>query len=298
MSSQVSFNPAPGFTHKKVGSLVVTAVSDGFLPIFAADMHDESPETIAGLLADSFLPPVGDLHTAVNSYLFTSPAGLVLVDAGAGTSLGPDTGHLIENLLTAGVSPEEIDHVLITHMHPDHLFGLLDPEGKPAFRAATVHVARGDAEYWLDVDTAARAEGVQAQIHRWAEQATSPYQEAGRLATFSYGTEPVPGVTAVDLHGHTPDHTGFLLDTGSEEQVLLWGDTMHSHTVQLRAPHVTMDIDSDRNTARATRQRILEEIVANRWVVGGAHLPFPGLGRLTRRNGDYDWIPAWNEPTR
>jgi glyoxylase-like metal-dependent hydrolase (beta-lactamase superfamily II) len=292
MSTAIPVTPAPGFARTRIGSLIVTTVSDGFLPIFAADMRDESEERIVDLLTDASLPPVGDLHTGVNSYLFDSPAGLVLVDAGAGTSLGPDTGHLVANLETAGISPEQIDHVLITHMHPDHLFGLLTPDAEPAFPSATVHVATGDADHWLDHATAAGATGVQAQIHRWAMDASEPYRASGRFSTFNYGSEPVPGVTAVDLRGHTPGHTGYLIGTDSQERLLLWGDTMHSHSVQLRAPHVTMDIDSDRSTAGAARQRILDQVVAVEWMVGGSHLPFPGLGHVEHRNGEYVWMPA------
>ncbi|GAA5125447.1 MBL fold metallo-hydrolase [Pseudonocardia adelaidensis] len=273
----------------------MTTIYDGALPIFATDMHGEPSERITELLADGFLPPEGDLLTAVNTFLFQSGGHTVLVDAGAGTSLGPATGHLLDNLRAAGISPEQVGDVLITHLHPDHVFGLLTADGQAAFPSATVHVSTLDAGHWLNDAVAANAEGAQAQIHRWAVQALVPYRAAGRFSTFAYGEQPVQGVIAVDLHGHTPGHSGYLV--GAEgEQLLLWGDTMHSHTVQLRAPHVAMDIDSDRPVARAARMRILDEIRTQGWAVGGAHLPFPGIGRIRFRGGEARWVPAPYRP--
>ncbi|MFG1824085.1 MBL fold metallo-hydrolase [Microbispora bryophytorum] len=285
---------APGFARTSVGAITVTTVYDGALPILAVDMHGEPPERITELLADGFLPPDGDLLTAVNTFLFQTGGRTVLVDAGAGASLGPGTGHLQDNLRAAGVRPEQVDDILITHPHPDHAFGLVTADGEAAFPSATVHLSRLDAQHWLNDAAAANAEGVQAQIHRWAAQALTPYRACGRFSTFAYGEQPVRGVTAVDLHGHTPGHSGYLVSGG--EQLLLWGDTMHSHTVQLRAPHVAMDIDSDRPGARAARMRVLEEIRMRGWVVGGAHLPFPGIGRIRFRDGEARWVPAPYRP--
>ncbi|SDM04150.1 Glyoxylase, beta-lactamase superfamily II [Nonomuraea maritima] len=286
---------APGFARTSVGAVTVTTVYDGALPILAADMHGESPERITELLADGFLPPEGDLLTAVNTFLFRYGGRTVLIDAGAGTSLGPGTGHLLDNLRAAGCAPEHIDDVLITHLHPDHAFGLVTADGDAAFPSATVHVAELEARHWLDDAVAANARGVQAQIHGWAMEALAPYLATGRLSTFVFGEQPVPGVTAVDLHGHTPGHSGFLLE-GDGESLLLWGDTMHSHTVQLRAPDVAMEIDSDRSGARSARRRVLDEIRTRAWVVGGAHLPFPGIGRITFRDGEARWVPAPYRP--
>lgn len=286
---------APGFARTRLGCLTVTSIYDGALPIFSHDMHGESADAIAGLLAEDFLPPEGDMLTAVNTFLFEAGGRLVLVDAGAGTSLGPGTGHLVDNLSAAGVAAAEIDDVLITHLHPDHVFGLLTPAGEPTFPNATVHIAQPDATYWLDPGVASRAEGVQAQIHQWASEALAPYQEAGRFEPFSYGETVCEGVVAVDLHGHTPGHSGYLLDA-EDAQVLFWGDTMHSHSVQLRAPHVTMDIDSDGPTARASRVRILADIRDGGWTVAGAHLPFPGIGRIRFGDKDMSWVPAPYRP--
>ncbi|NJP93911.1 MBL fold metallo-hydrolase [Nonomuraea sp. FMUSA5-5] len=232
---------APGFARTRVGAVTVTTVYDGALPIYAADMHGEPAERIAALLADGFLPPEGDPATAVNAFLFRSGGRLVLVDAGAGASLGPGTGQLPDNLRAAGAGPEQVDDVLITHLHQDHAYGLVTADGEAAFPSATVHVAALEARHWLD------------------------------------------------------DVSGYLLDGGGE-QLLMWGDTMHNHTVQLRAPHVAMEIGSDRAGARAARQRVLEEIRTRGRTVGGAHLPFPGIGRIAFRDGEARWVPVPYRP--
>ncbi|MGD9985672.1 MBL fold metallo-hydrolase [Pseudonocardia sp.] len=287
---------APGFQRFSIGGRTITALYDGFVPIFADDLHGAGAEEIAALLTGSFLPAEGDLHTAVTVFLVDLGSRTVLVDAGSGTSLGPDVGHVLTNLRAAGRRPEEIDDVLLTHLHPDHVHGLLRPDGGAAYPRARVHVAQADVRHWLDPAVAeAATDDVQKQIHEWARAALAPYDAGGRLRTFEYGTEPVPGILAVDQHGHTPGHTGYLLG-GGDEAVLFWGDTMHSHSVQLVRPEVSIAIDSDEGQAVRTRRDVLDRVVEQRCWVGAAHLPFPGIGRLRRGSGDYVWVPASYRP--
>ena len=129
-------------------------------------------------------------------------------------------------------------------MHPDHVYGLLEADGSPAFPRAIVHVAAEDEAYWLGVANEAKASGVQKQIHAWARAATEPYRRAERLRTYQAGAEAIAGVTIVAAHGHTPGHSAILISQGTDA-VLFWGDTVHSPSVQLPAPGVTIAIDSD-----------------------------------------------------
>ncbi|GAB3918616.1 MBL fold metallo-hydrolase [Microlunatus endophyticus] len=291
-----SMTQAPGFSRTRLGNAVITTVYDGALPILATSMHDEDPERIRELLADECLPPDGEALTAVNTFLFESGGRLVLVDAGVGTAFGPGTGHLMANLEAAGVHPADVDDILITHLHADHVYGVLAPGGTPAFPRAIVRAATLEADFWLDPQACPEINVGPPQTHQRAVEALAPYRASGRFQTFAYGEQPVPGITAVDLHGHTPGHAGYLLDAGATG-VLFWGDMVHNYAVQLPAPHVVVSMDNDRSTAHRTRARALDEIHRNGWVAGGTHLPFPGLGRVqVGHAGGFRWVPAPYRP--
>ena len=185
--------------------------------------------------------------------------------------------------------------MLLTHLHPDHAGGLISPEGQPVFPRATVHAAKADADHWLDPARAAAATGVQRLVHDTVARALAPYRETGRFVTFGHSHEVIPGVRAVDLAGHTPGHTGYLLSEG-DATVLFWGDTVHSPSVQLRRPSVSAAPDSDEHAAIRSRRKAFDLASSNRWWVGAAHLPFPGLGHLCRYARRYAWVPVTYTP--
>jgi glyoxylase-like metal-dependent hydrolase (beta-lactamase superfamily II) len=285
---------SPGFQRIRIGKLLITALYDGFVPVPADDLHGAPPAEIHRLLAEAFLPPEGDRRTAVNAFLVEENGWQILIDAGSGDSLGPHTGYLAANLYAAGIDPDDIDHVLLTHLHPDHAGGLISDDGKAAFSHATVHAAKADADHWLDPDRAAAAAGVQRLVHDTVARALTPYRETGRFLTFGDADEVVPGVRTVDLAGHTPGHTGYLLGEG-DATVLFWGDTVHSHSVQLRRPTVAAAADSDEHAAIRSRRKAFD-LASNRWWVGAAHLPFPGLGHLRRDQYGYSWVAVTYTP--
>ena len=249
------------------------------------------------MLAEAYLPPEGDRHTAVIAFLVEDHDRQILIDAGSGHSLGSDTGYVASNLAAAGIDPGDIDHVLLTHLHPDHAGGLISAHGEALFPIATIHAAQAETDHWLDPDRAAAVTGVQQLVHDTAARALAPYRDTGRLVTFRDCGEVLPGVRRVNLAGHTPGHTGYLLGEG-EATVLFWGDTVHSHTVQLRRPSVTMAADSDEPAAIGARRRALNLVSANRWWVGAAHLPFPGLGHVRRDARRYAWVPVSYAPVQ
>lgn len=292
--SHTSPGQVPGFQRFRLGDLLVTALYDGFVPILAEDLHGEPQNEIRRRLADAYLPEEGDPHTAVIGFLVEDDGRRVLVDAGSGTTLGPHAGHLLEALSAAGVATEDIGHILITHLHPDHSGGLVTGDGEPVYPRATVHVARAEVDYWLDEKLTAQAEGVQKQIHEAAATALEPYRRSGRLDAFDT-LAAVPGVRALDQQGHTAGHSGYLF-AGDDRPVLFWGDTIHSHTVQLPCPHVSIAIDSDEPRAVEARARILGDVATRGWWVAASHLPFPGLGRLRRTGEGYGWAPLHFKP--
>ena len=149
---------------------MITALYDGFVPVLADDLHGAPPAEIHRLLAEAFLPPEGDRCTAVNAFLVEENGRRILIDAGSGNSLGPDTGHLATNLAAAQTDPAEVDHVVLTHLHPDHAGGLLSPEGQPVFPRAAVHAAKADAPSGTALLTANR---MAAASSEWTPDPTS-----------------------------------------------------------------------------------------------------------------------------
>jgi glyoxylase-like metal-dependent hydrolase (beta-lactamase superfamily II) len=198
------------------------------------------------------------------------------------------------NLAAAGVSPAEIETILLTHMHPDHSAWLTDlATGRRNFPNAELVVHENEPRHWND--DAAMARGTEREKKMFFQQAReqmAPYRDRMRL--FRAG-EVFPGVTAIPAHGHTPGHTAFLIASGNE-QLLIWGDTVHVPEVQVPRPDVTVVVDTDPAGAAASRRRILDMAAADRLPVTGMHLHFPGFGHVARRNGSYAFVPeAWQQ---
>jgi glyoxylase-like metal-dependent hydrolase (beta-lactamase superfamily II) len=224
------------------------------VPILADDLHGEPPAEVSRLLTEGFMPTEGDRRTAVIAFLVEHDGARILINAGSGDSLGPDTGYLPENLAAA---PADIDHVLLTHLHPDHAGGLISPDGTAVSPNATVHAAKADAHHWLEAGRATATTGMPRLMYNTAVRALAPYRDPNRFVTSRDAGEVIPGVRLVDLSGHTPGHTGYLLGEG-DQTVLFWGDTIHSHTVQLRRPEVAVATDSDQPGVVAARRKMLE----------------------------------------
>ena len=243
---------APGFERVRVGDLLVTALYDGFVAIVADDFRGEPPAEVSRWLAEAFIPPDGDRRTAVIAFLVEDHGRRILIDAGSGDSLGPDTGYLPRNLATAQTGPAEVDHVLITHLHPDHAGGLIYPDGLAVFPHATVHAATADADHWLDPARAAAATGVQRLVHDTAARAVAPYRDTGRFATFGDADEVIPGVRTLNLAGHSPGHTGYLFGEG--EETILFGVT------PCTATRCSCEARRSRPAPRAMRRRRLARV--------------------------------------
>ncbi|MCL7715063.1 MBL fold metallo-hydrolase [Stenotrophomonas mori] len=286
----------PGVYHQRIGDLQVTALFDGTVALGRQELVGIDPGAVVRLLDQRYVPEDGKgLQTAVNAYLVQRGTHLMLVDAGTAQCFGPGLGQVLGNLRAAGYDPAEVDDVLLTHAHPDHLCGVLDADGRPAFAKATVWLSQADADYWLDPDNEARAPRALRFAFPLARAAVAPYQAAGRLRRFAPGTPLPAGVTAVDTHGHTPGHVSWRIDGGSG-QLLVWGDIVHFHAVQFARPEASYEADSDRPAAIASRRRIMAEAAARGSWVAGAHLPFPGLGHVRSEGDGFAWVPGEFSP--
>jgi len=277
--------------HRRIGDIVVTALSDGVLERSYEMMRGVSAEMADPLFRRAFRPGV---IISVNAFLVYSAGRLALIETGSGTYLGASAGHLLESLSAAGVAPQDIEAVLLTHMHPDHSAGLTDlATGTANFANAELVVHENEPRHWSD--DAAMARGTEREKKLFFQQAReqmAPYRS--RMRTFR-GGEVFPGVTAVPAHGHTPGHTAFLITSGAE-RLLVWGDTVHIPEVQVPHPEVTMTVDSDPPAAEASRRRIFDMAASERLLVTGMHLHYPGFGHVARERDGFVFVPeAWQQ---
>lgn len=288
----------PGYYRATVGDFDVTALYDGFAELPAALLKGMQAKEVQDLLARMFVQSAPAVQTAVNAYLIHTGEHLVLVDTGAAQCFGPTLGQTLAHLRAAGYQPQDVDTVLLTHLHPDHLCGLLDAQGQRAFPNATVLAAQADADFWLNEKTAQAAPQAMQGMFAMARQSVAPYQAAGRFKTFADGQQHLlPGISALPSRGHTPGHTSYKVSSKGRE-LLVWGDIVHSHAVQFAHPEVSIEFDTDPKQAIATRQALFQQAAQQGWMIAGAHLPFPGLGHIRQDAKGYAWVPVEFGPVR
>lgn len=286
-----------GVQHQRIGALQVTALFDGTVALGRQELVGIDSGSVTRLLDHRYVPEdAKGLQTAVNAYLIQRGDHLTLVDTGTAQCFGPGLGQVLGNLRSAGYTPDEVDDVLLTHAHPDHMCGLLDAQGKAAFPNATVWLSEADAAYWLDPASEATAPQPLRFAFPLARNSVAPYVAAGTLHRFGPAERLPEGITALDSHGHTPGHVSYLVDGGLGQQLLVWGDLVHFHAVQFARPDASFEADSDRKAAIASRRRMMEQAATQAWWVAGAHLPFPGLGHVRREGEAFAWVPGEFSP--
>jgi glyoxylase-like metal-dependent hydrolase (beta-lactamase superfamily II) len=279
---------APGYYRMMLGDTEITTLSDGTFPMEADKLlTDITPKQLDAALARSYLKE--PIETSVDAFLVNTGSKLVLVDTGAGVLFGPTVGKLLANLRASGYRPEQIDEIYITHMHGDHIGGLL-LDGKIAFPNAVVRASQQEADFWLsksNMDAAPkdRKDGFEAAMNM-----LNPYISAGKFKPFNGDTELVPGVRAVAAPGHTPGHTFYVVESKGQKLVL-WGDLLHVAAVQFPNPGVTIRFDTDSAMAAAQRKKAFADAAAHGDWVAAAHLPFPGIGHLRAAGSGYVFVP-------
>lgn len=245
-----------------IGDMEIIALAD----VDADRGGQNRPELLVGLSgpdAGKYLVP-GAMKNSINAFLVKMDGKNILFDTGLGAAAG---GRVAASLAAAGVDPEQIDVVCITHFHPDHVGGLLK-EGKPVFATSRLLVPR------LEVEK--NAQGASTFLAAYAD---------GLLA-FEFGQEVFPGITALDARGHTPGHTAFLLESGGG-RLLIVADSIHFPGIQLPLPEVAVTYDSDPAQAVAARRMLFDKAIAEKLPIAAMHIPFPGMGWLGREGTGY-----------
>lgn len=256
------------FCEVELGALSVTMLSDGetVMPLDCLRGREGVALTEAELAeADR---SEGKLLLPVRAFLVRGPGGCLLIDAGAGTAWHRGLGQIGAAMAEAGTGPQEVTAVALTHTHVDHVSGLVDGEGGLAFpNAERVFVATEEV-----MDFRANPLLIPLQM---------------RLLPLEQGDGPIFGVTAVNAPGHTAGHMAFLV----EGRMLVWGDLVHN-ALQFARPEVGWKYDDDLDQARASRLALMEQAVEAGWLVAGAHLPGPGIGRIERAGKAYAFHPV------
>jgi len=273
-----------------VGDFEVITLSDGInqRPVEQqSQLLQGNNEKIKDVLERAY--PDGQIQSTVNAFLINTGSKLVLIDTGNGKMGSPVMGNVINNLRAVGYQPEQIDEIYLTHMHGDHIGGLVSGTER-VFSNATVYANQREADYWLDDGNRDAATDAAKPTFQAAKETITPYATAGAFKTFEENIQLTPGIRAEALFGHTPGHTAYVIESKGDTLVL-WGDIIHVAAVQFEDPSITIAYDSDKTGAAKVRQQILVEAVKNNWLVGGAHVAFPGIGHVQVNGGAFNFIP-------
>lgn len=278
-----------GYFRFKVGDIEVTTLYDGHWdkPHDPAFIRNASlDETKAALRAAG--RPDEKVQIPFTVTFVKTPNRTIMFDAGTGGQMAPTAGRLSANMKAAGISPADIDTIIITHFHPDHIFGLME-KGTNAqiFPNSEILVPDPEFAFWTDKTRTATlgkyrqglAERVQATLPSWSN-----------LTRFEAGKEVVPAVTAIPAYGHTAGHTVYAVASGND-QLLVMADTSNIPALFVRNPGWHASFDADPDAAEASRRRVFDLAISEKANVTGYHFGMPGAGRIEKDGTGYAFVP-------
>src|SRR5947209_7340798 len=284
----------PSFYRYKVGDFEVTALSEGIVrntnvPGMAVN---QQLSDIQKALAGAFLP-TDHVINQFNVLVVNTGRNLVLLDSGFGDNGAPTVGNLIGNMQAAGIDPKNVDTILVSHFHGDHISGIRGKAGTANFPNAEVMVPAAEYKYWTDAGEESKAPQVWKSTFPNVKRVFDPIGKD--LKQYEYGKELVPGITSIDARGHSPGHGAFIVSSGNGK-LLVSADTVN-HQILVRNPEWNLWADMDPAMAVSARKRILDMAAADKIQIAAYHLPFPSTGYISKRGDGYEFHPAYWQPT-
>jgi glyoxylase-like metal-dependent hydrolase (beta-lactamase superfamily II) len=276
------------FYRFNVGAAEVTVVSDGPLSLgdpkgtFTGVPDDE----LRKMLSDNFLSPT-NVVLEQNSPIVNMGDKLVLFDTGLGTTkgFGPTTGRQQKSMAEAGIKPEDVDAVVFSHGHPDHIGGVVDDNGKPLFPNAQFYIAQSDLEFWTDEK---KMDGPLKDFIAIARKNLLPVRD--RIVFYKDGQEFLPGIQAMAAPGHTVGHTMFMITSEGKSFAYL-ADLSHHPVLLLEKPRMEFSYDTDPKQAVESRVKMMDMLAANKIAVLPYHYPWPGLGHVVKTGEGFHYVP-------
>ncbi|MFF2479891.1 MBL fold metallo-hydrolase [Paenibacillus sp. NPDC058071] len=279
-----TYKPAlqvPSVFHKKIGEIIVTVLSDGNTELGLDTFYELEKDELVNILREHLQKvPV---HMNTNAFIVNNNGHITLIDTGFGQSFGPAGGRLLDNLVAAGYSASDVDSVLLTHMHPDHINGLILADGTKAFPNAQVIVHEKEYEFWMNDSAEEQLSDEWKMIVKMVQSAMEPYKDTVKKFSDTVG---LAGITAIEAHGHTPGHTAYLIESEGD-RLLIWGDIIQVPAIQLTKPELKFVMDVDSEQAVISRLKLLNFAVQEGIRVAGMHLDFPAFGYVKKEGNRY-----------
>jgi glyoxylase-like metal-dependent hydrolase (beta-lactamase superfamily II) len=272
----------------KVGNLECLVITDSAGPMNVNALFPSLKAEEMDQLLEQNQVPRGDVM-AVMCLLLRMDKRNVLLDTGWGKGKHEGMGKLVSILRTNGLTPEQIDTVIISHGHPDHIGGNTDEKGRPLFPKADYVMYKKEWDFWVSVPDLGKIEKwVQEEMHAFVAKNMTPLRE--RFTLVDEKTEFLPGIKFIRAPGHSPYHAVINIASGNEQ--LIYGSDLIHHPLQIARPDVCVFGDYDQEQSRRTRTGMISRIAEDKSLFFACHFPFPGLGRIEKRGDGLAWRPV------
>lgn len=280
--------PSMAFSELTIGTARLTTVSDGNLSLpgdfVTANLPANAIDIMKsyGLSTERFTPDC-------NVSLYRDGTNTVLFDVGSGPNFMPDAGTLIDSLDELNVSADEVTHVVFTHAHPDHIWGLIDDFDDLLFPEASYHMGRAEWDYWWNPETLNTIGDARASFAAGAKRRLEMLED--KINFFDAGEEVISGIAAIASYGHTPGHMAFEVRNGADSAMVV-GDAIGNHHIAFHHPEWQSGSDQIGDLGVESRQMLLDRLASEQMLLTGFHLPNGGIGRVERKDSAYRFVPV------